>query len=111
MTNLIKAILEIASENPFGFTIKVPSLDFVSSGIISAYEATQNNFNATNLEQVLNHSLNNDSVLGGWLDAQTNLYYFDSCKIFKNLDDALEFAKKNHQIAVFDLDSLKEIRL
>lgn len=40
-------------------------------------------------------------------------YYFDSVNIFKNseIDKAIEFAKQNKQIAIFDLTNLKEIRI
>lgn len=111
MKSLILAIEKIASENPEGFTIEVPSLEFVQSGIVSAYEATQNNFDSSNLVQVLNHAISHSSILGGWLDSETNIFYFDSCKIFKDLEEAIKFGKENNQIAIFDLDTLTEIRL
>lgn len=111
MTCLRKAILEIANQNPYGFTIQLPSLDFVSSGYSVAYEATQNSFDLKGLERVIEHAKANGNVIGGWLDEVSNLYYFDSCKIFFVLDEALSFAKENKQIAIFDLTNLKTIRV
>jgi hypothetical protein len=104
-------IIEIAKRNPEGFTIEIPSLKPVTSGYISAYLETQNSFGYEGLDKVINHAINHGKVVGGWLDTETNLYYFDSSKVFENLKEAIEFGKQNKQIAIFDLNELKTIRL
>lgn len=40
--------------------------------------------------------------IGGWTDEKTNLYYLDCNKHFFYLTDALNFARLNNQIAIFD---------
>lgn len=111
MKHLINAILKIAKRNPDGFTVKIPNLENVASGFITAYEETQNSFNRQGLEKVINHALENGQTVGGWMDTESNLYYFDSCKVFDNEREAVEFGRQNKQLAIFDLDNLKEIRL
>ncbi|HML64660.1 MAG TPA: hypothetical protein PKC55_07515 [Dysgonomonas sp.] len=111
MKHLINAIEKIAKENPDGFTVTVPNLENVTSGYIAAYLETQNSFNREGLEKVINHSLENGQTVGGWLDTESNLFYYDSCKVFETKSEAVEFGKQNQQIAIFDLNNLKEIRL
>lgn len=111
MKYLIEAIQEIAEANPFGFTIKLPSLEFITDGYSVAFEETQNSFDVDGLVKVINHAKQNGNVIGGWLDEETNLYYFDSCMILTDESEAIEFAKQNKQIAIFDLTNLKVIRV
>ena len=70
-------------------------------------------FGKQQLENVINHSLQNDKKIGGWLNNENGLFYFDSVKVFKNseLKEAVEFAIENEQIAIFDLTNLKEIKI
>lgn len=111
MKDLKKAIQEIATSNPNGFTVKLPTLENVTKGFISAYEDTQNCFGNEGLEKVIDHATNHDNTIGGWLNEDDQQYYFDSCKVFENEKEAIEFGKENKQIAIFDLNNLKEIRL
>lgn len=112
MTDLMTAILEIAGKNPEGFTVEVPSLKPVTEGgyIVASLE-TQNSFGKRGLSKVLEHALENGNVVGGWKNTGDGKFYFDSCKIFKDKGKAIEFAKANKQIAIFDLDTMTEIRL
>ena len=50
-------------------------------------------------------------IVGGWFNSENGEFYFDSCKLFKSLDEAKAFGKENHQIAIYDLTNLKEIIL
>ena len=51
------------------------------------------------------------NAFGGWLNSDNNEYYYDATIICDNLDSALEIGRANNQIAIFDLENLKEIRL
>jgi fructokinase len=108
---MLTEILKIAEANMEGFTIELEYLTFITSGIVVAYEETQNSFGFEGLKKVVNHSLYNEKVIGGWFDSENQKFYFDSCKVFKNLDEAIEFGRLNGQRAIFDLDNLREIRL
>lgn len=104
-------ILKIAKANKDGFTIELESLKHVTSGIVVAYKETQNSFDVEGLKKCLKHALEHDKVIGGWFNEENEKFYFDSCKIFTDLNEAIEFGRLNEQIAIFDLDNLREIRL
>lgn len=110
---MIDLILKIASENSDGFTIRLEDLKHVTRGIAVAYAETQNSFGNEGLIKVINHAKQNGKTVGGWLDYESELYYFDSVKIFPNhmMKEAIEFAVENKQIAVFDITNGQEIRL
>lgn len=50
-----------------------------------------------------------DVVFGGWLDAETGLYYLDCSVIAPSLLDALQLARDNEQLAVFNLATFETI--
>lgn len=111
MKYLMKAIKQIAVENPTGFTVKIEDLEFQKSGYVSAYEETQNCFDDEGLQKALKHATENDKLVGGWLDEETEKFYFDSCKVFDCKEKAKRFGTENKQKAIFDLTTLTEIRL
>ena len=54
----------------------------------------------------------NDRIaIGGWLDKETNIYYYDIVKIYKNGDRAYRTAEETGEIAIFNLNENKEIRV
>jgi hypothetical protein len=99
--------------HPDGFTIDLSTMTMPTEGIVVAYEATQGCHSREKLGYVINHAMTHDRVVGGWLDTNDSLYYFDSSRIFP--EDSLEAAKKfgieNGQIAIFLISEGKEIRL
>jgi fructokinase len=111
MTHLFEAIKKIAAENPDGFTVKIPSLEFQISGYIAAYSETQDCFGDEGLLKVLEHALAHDKIVGGWLNRQNRQFYFDSSNVFETKEEAIEFGRKHKQIAIFDLYAFREIRL
>lgn len=113
MRDLIDRVWEYSKNNPDGFTLNIETMKAVKFGIVVAYYETQNSFGKEALENVINHSLNHNKTIGGWLNYENEMYYFDSVKIFKNseLSEAIEFARSNKQLAIFDLTNLKEIKI
>lgn len=113
MRHLIERVWEYSLNNPDGFTLDIEAMKSVKFGISVAYADTQNSFGKESLESVIKHALEHGKTLGGWYDTESDKYYFDSVKIFKNADlgKAIEFAKLNDQIAIFDLTNLREIRI
>jgi len=67
MENLFNAINEIEKKNPYGFTVDLTTLKKVTSGISVAYFDTQNSFGNEGLKKVIQHALENDKKVGGWL--------------------------------------------
>lgn len=111
MERLKKAILEIAKKNPDGFTVDLTTLKKVTGGISVAYLETQNCFGVEGLEKVLKHTVIHEKKVGGWKDDDNGYFYFDSVKIFTNLDEAMKFGRENEQIAIFDITNLRLIKL
>ncbi|WP_417444660.1 hypothetical protein [Joostella sp.] len=113
MKQLIDRVLDHSKNNPNGFTINIETMKAVKFGIVVAYYETQNSFGKKALEKVINHALSHEKIIGGWFNSKNGFFYYDSVKKFKNseLEKAIEFAKKNKQLAIFDLTNLREIEI
>jgi fructokinase len=113
MKQLTDGVWEYSLINPNGFTLNIETMKPVKYGISVAYEETQDSFGKESLNRVINHALEHSKTVGGWFDTDSNRYYFDSVKIFKNseIDIAIEFAKNHNQLAIYDLTNLEEIRI
>ena len=110
---VIAALTVIAAQNPDGFTVDAKTLLPVKSGYAVAPAATQNSFGPEGLTRVVNYVNDHTGVnaFGGWMDQKTGLYYYDATVIVDDLSAALALARENDQIAIFDLETLEEIRL
>lgn len=111
MVNLIDAIQKIAEQNPEGFTVDLTTLKRITKGISVAYIETQDSFGIEGLERVINHALAHDRKVGGWMNEDDGQYYYDSIRIFTDLEEAKRFGRENKQIAIFDLTNLRLIKL
>lgn len=103
MENLINEIMRIANENPDGFTIYLPSLEFVKNGWVIANIATQDCFGDSGLRKALDFAMNHNRIIGGWKDGDK--FYFDATIVEPNRDIAVEIMKLNKQLAIFNLNS------
>lgn len=112
MEILIERVWEYAQITP-SFTLNISEMQPVVFGIVVAYGATQNSFGKESLDGVIAHALEHENMVGGWTDSETDLWHFDSVRVFKNseIKEAIEFAMQNEQYAIFDLTNLKEIRI
>ena len=65
------------------------------------------------MNRVINHALEHSKTVGGWFETESERYYFDSVKVFKNseIDKAIEFAKENNQLAIYDMTNVKRLEL
>lgn len=108
---MLQTIQTIAEANPYGFTYNIRTNSFVKYGYVVAYQETQDSFGEEGLKKVLEHALSHGGIIGGWLNSENKRYYFDSCRVFKKREEALEFGRQNKQLAIFDLTNLEEIRL
>lgn len=116
MKNLLltfNALMEIASQNPEGFTVNKESLQPVKSGFSVAVSDTQNSFGPQGAAKVVYYANkhNNISALGGWFNTKNNEFYFDAVVICNTLEEAVKLGKENNQIAIFDLNNMQEITL
>lgn len=111
MEQLFEAILEIANANPDGFTVDLTTLKKVTKGISVAYLETQDSFGEEGLKRVLNHAVMHERKVGGWQNEENGMFYFDSIRIFTNLEEAKRFGRENNQIAIFDISQMRLIKL
>jgi len=100
-----------SQSRPNGFTLNVRTMTEPTEGIAVSYAATQRSHSRDQLEKVVNHAFQNSGYVGGWLNKENHLYYFDSTRLFPedSLQAAIQFGKENGQQSVFVLSSSKEI--
>jgi fructokinase len=111
---LVLALMEIATANPDGFTVNAQTLQPITKGYAVALADTQNSHDTAGLLSVIDYAQNHaDTVnaIGGWLDTESNKFYFDATVICDDLETALILGRRNNQIAIFDLEKMEEIRL
>jgi hypothetical protein len=104
-------IKQIAKENGDGFTIILPLVQKAQNGIVAAYSATQDSFDDEGLRKVIKHAFTHDRVVGGWFNKDDKNYYYDSCRIFHDRIQAIEFGRQNNQISIYDIDNNEVIYL
>lgn len=110
---LAVTLAAVAAANPAGYTVDARTLEPLTSGYAVAVAATQNSFGPEGLQRVIEYASTHEDItaFGGWLDEKSGLYYYDAVIICDNRTDALELARVNKQIAFFDLNRKKEVRL
>lgn len=97
--------------HPDGFTIDIRTMTELTEGIAVSYAETQNSHSRDQLDKVIRHALSHDGFVGGWLNTENNLYYYDSAKLFPEnaLKDAIKFGKENEQYSVCILSTYTNI--
>lgn len=105
VTAISDAVWSFSQENPDGFTLDIRSMSVPKEGIAVSYAATQGSHSREKLDFVVRHALQHDGYVGGWLNTENGLYYFDSTRLFPEdkLADALKFGKDNGQTSAFIL--------
>lgn len=109
----VAALATIAAANPAGYTVDACTLEPLTSGYAVAVAATQNSFGPEGLQRVIEYANTHEDItaFGGWLDEKSGLYYYDAVIICQDFADAMELARVNKQLAFFDLNKKKEVRL
>jgi len=107
---LMQAIEEIAKENPEGFTLRITTMELVSTGIAVGHAETQHCYSRAGLYVCIEHALYNYGVIGGWRNQNGEMQY-DSVRMFKDLRAAVKWGRKQKQYAIFDIDNGWEIVL
>ena len=104
-------VWQFAISHPDGFTLHITSMTQPTEGIAVSYAVTQDSHSRNQLDKVVSHALEHDGYVGGWLNKDSGLYYFDSTRLFPEdqLDEALKFGKENGQSSVFILSSGGEV--
>lgn len=110
---MAEKVWQFSQLHPDGFTVDVRTMEEPTEGIAVSYAATQGCHSRESLTAVVQHALEHDGYVGGWFDTGSGLYYFDSTKIFPGdqMDEALEFARENGQIAIYIISTGEEVRV
>ena len=109
---VLAAIAIIAATHPKGFTYNIQEGMLQSTGYAVAILATQNSHGAEGFLKVVGYAIkNNIQCIGGWLDKKSGRFYFDATVIVSEKKEAIALGKANKQIAIFNLNSKREIRL
>lgn len=104
MTDLLKAIQQIADENPRGFTVTIPDLKPVVSGWAIGHKETQNSHGRKGLKKVIEHSLRTTKVVGGW-KGYDGKYYFDTVIIEHDAYKAADLKYLNGQMSIYQIET------
>lgn len=113
LKNTAAMIAAIAAANPAGFTVNAQTLEPISTGFAVAVLDTQNSFNNEGINRVIEYVNNHPEVnaIGGWYDTESGRYYYDATIVVNTLSEAIELGRINKQLAIFNLNTLEEIRL
>ena len=101
--NIIERLLEIADENPNGFTVYTTTLKPVTKGWAVANIETQNCFGIKGLEKALAIAKSSTETLGGW--KENELFYWDAVMLFDNEEEATEAGYRHKQIAIYNIET------
>ena len=112
-TSVLIALAAIATTNKEGYTVNAATLQPVTTGYAVAVADTQNSFGLEGLANVVKYVTEHPEInaFGGWYNSENNMYYFDAIVIVDDLETAKDLGRYNKQLAIFDLENLKEIRL
>ncbi len=110
---LTDKVWEYSQTHPDGFTIHIPDFTEPTYGIAVSYAATQNSHSKESLPKVISHAQEHDGYVGGWLDTDSGLYYFDSTKLFPEdqREQAITFGKENGQLSAYVISTGESIDL
>ncbi len=110
---LSEKIWTYSQSHPDGFTLDIRTITEPTEGIAVSYSATQGSHSRKSLNRVVRHALRHDGYVGGWLNTDDSLYYFDSTCLFPedSLDVAIKFGLKNRQKSIYSIKMEKEIKL
>jgi hypothetical protein len=82
VTSISDKMWDFSQTHPDGFTLDIRSMSEPTEGIAVSYLETQNSHSRYQLDKVIRHALSHDGYVGGWLNTENGLYYFDSTKLF-----------------------------
>lgn len=104
-SRIIKA-LEVANDNPDGFTISNDMAEMPERGYAVALAATQCSFGLPGFLRALALAVDENLYFGGWLNKEDGQYYWDAVRVFApaEYEAAMNCALENKQIAIYDLN-------
>lgn len=107
------ALQTVACANPDGFTVDKKTLQPITAGFSVAVAQTQNSFNEAGAKRVIKYAKAHEEIdaVGGWYNSENNKFYYDAVIVCNTLEEAVNLGRANNQIAIFNLNTLDEVRL
>lgn len=114
LKNLVKHILETG-----GITYNINKKGLTTTGFICAKAENEciisEKLEVAHLQEYIakySEDLKEGNAnLGAWFNTEDGKTYLDTSYRFDTLEEAVAFGKANNQLAIFDLNTFKEIRL
>ena len=107
---LTRLVWHEATAKPLGGTLTLPDLLPPTTGFIVAVAATQDSFGIEGCESTVRHALKAGLLIGWWTNEDGEVQ-FDACLQIADRQAAEDRGRAEGQRAIFDLDTLTEIRL
>ena len=111
VSNVADKVWAFSQTRPEGFTLNIRTMTEPTEGIAVSYAETQDCHSRNQLDKVVRHALHHEGFVGGWLNTENGLYYFDSSKLFpeNSLKDAILFGKENGQHSAYIISNHTDI--
>ena len=115
---MLKSLVNYIKENG-GATYNLNSNNYMESGFMCAKAENEYIIDGqVTVEHLQNYitkyakDLQKENAnLGAWYNTENGKTYLDTSFRFENLQDAVEFGRKNNQLAIFNLNTFEEYRL
>ena len=113
IASIADKVWAFGQSHPDGFTLDIRTMTEPTEGIAVSYAETQNSHSREALNAVVRHALKHEGYVGGWLNNDEGLYYFDSTRLYPedSLWSAIQFGKANGQRTVYVLSSDTDLPL
>lgn len=111
VSNVADKVWAFSQTHPEGFTLNIRTMTEPTEGIAVSYAETQDCHSRKQLDKVVRHALHHEGFVGGWLNTENGLYYFDSSRLFpeNSLKDAILFGKENGQHSAYIISNHTDI--
>lgn len=112
----VSDLKELALKNG-GFSLNPDGLNATSGFMVSCkdlYKINLSDLTPDKLDNAIKEVTEIDGYIGGWLDTETNddnNFYLDISINIQDRNEAIELAKKNGQLAIYDIASGESIYL
>lgn len=112
----LNSLVEFIRNKPEGFTVKIDGKVPTKGFAVSPNKSTEmivEKVTPENLSEFISKNIDQLSQdgyhLGDWFSGDDGMFYLDVSRVMDSLDEAIDMAVRNDQIAVFDLGKLEEI--
>lgn len=84
----------------------IPTIGQLADYVLNNYHLL---YNTQEGQRLYPQKMFHDVCLGGWMDDETGVYYLDCSIVVPTLEKALQLARENEQLAIFDLSKFQTI--